>query len=189
MSSLQVLIESLLRVVLHIGFSLFFPIFVFQKQVRSQDAVFVVAGVTGSVLGREKAWKFVQQRWEEFLTRYKGGFLLSRLVKVGYDIFHENLALYAMAGKICQYFVRWEICATMSPHLTFFTKCTLSVDSGKFHHGRTGVRSGGILREKPGACSRENDPTGHRKYPSERPAAQARFGGNANISARMEVDC
>lgn len=55
--------------------------FAMSEQVRSQDAVFVVAGVTGSVLGREKAWKFVQQRWEEFLTRYKGGFLLSRLVK------------------------------------------------------------------------------------------------------------
>ena len=43
--------------------------------------MFVVAGVTGSVKGRELAWKFVQQNWAEFVNRYQGGFLLPRVIK------------------------------------------------------------------------------------------------------------
>ena len=35
-----------------------------------------------SVKGREMAWKFVQDNWDEFHNRYEGGFLLSRLIKV-----------------------------------------------------------------------------------------------------------
>ena len=53
-----------------------------QDKVRSQDSVFVIAGVTGSVLGREMAWKFVKDNWKKLYERYEGGFLLSRLVKV-----------------------------------------------------------------------------------------------------------
>ena len=54
-----------------------------QKDVRSQDTVFVISGVTGSVEGRELTWKFVQDRWTDLHDRYKGGFLLARLIKVG----------------------------------------------------------------------------------------------------------
>jgi puromycin-sensitive aminopeptidase len=54
----------------------------FQDKVRSQDSVFVVAGVTGSVAGRDQAWKYVKDHWKTFIDRYEGGFLLSRLVKV-----------------------------------------------------------------------------------------------------------
>ena len=36
-----------------------------------------------SVKGREMAWKFVQENWDELYNRYEGGFLLSRLIKVG----------------------------------------------------------------------------------------------------------
>ena len=57
-------------------------LYVIQDEVRSQDTVFVIAGVTGSVLGREAAWKFLQDRWAELHDRYQGGFLLSRLIKV-----------------------------------------------------------------------------------------------------------
>lgn len=49
---------------------------------RSQDTVFVIAGVTGSVTGREMAWDFLKTRWSDLHDRYKGGFLLSRLIKV-----------------------------------------------------------------------------------------------------------
>lgn len=55
--------------------------FAMSDKVRSQDTVFVIAGVTGSVLGREIGWKFVQDNWTELHKRYQGGFLLSRLVK------------------------------------------------------------------------------------------------------------
>ena len=41
----------------------------------------MVAGVTGSVKGRELAWKFVQKNWAEFVSRYQGGFLLPRVIK------------------------------------------------------------------------------------------------------------
>ena len=35
-----------------------------------------------SVTGRQLAWQFLQEHFEELFTRYEGGFLLSRLVKV-----------------------------------------------------------------------------------------------------------
>ena len=61
--------------------SLYLFIFI-QDEVRSQDTVFVIAGVTGSKLGREMAWKFVKDNWKSLHERYRGGFLLARLVKV-----------------------------------------------------------------------------------------------------------
>jgi hypothetical protein len=51
------------------------------SEVRSQDTVFVIAGVAANPKGRELAWKFVQEKWTELFTRYDGGFLLSRLVQ------------------------------------------------------------------------------------------------------------
>ena len=56
--------------------------FISQEEVRSQDTVFVVAGVTGSVEGRELAWKFLVDNWSVLHDRYQGGFLLARLIKV-----------------------------------------------------------------------------------------------------------
>ena len=51
---------------------------------RSQDTVFVIGGVTGSLKGRELAWNFIKDKWSMLHDRYKGGFLLSRLIKVSY---------------------------------------------------------------------------------------------------------
>lgn len=48
---------------------------------RSQDTVFVIGGVTGSVSGRELAWQFLKNNWGKLYERYEGGFLLARLVK------------------------------------------------------------------------------------------------------------
>jgi len=50
------------------------------NEVRAQDTVACIAGATGSVLGRELSWKFVQDNWAVLLDRYKG-FLLARLIK------------------------------------------------------------------------------------------------------------
>ncbi len=62
-----------------------FVLLVLQDAVRSQDTVFVIAGVTGSVQGRELAWKFVKENWTTLHGRYKGGFILARLVKVSHE--------------------------------------------------------------------------------------------------------
>ncbi|KAJ8317302.1 hypothetical protein KUTeg_005206 [Tegillarca granosa] len=82
--------ESLIEKVLEFSMS---------DKVRSQDTVFVMASVTGSVLGREMFWKFTQKRWEELITRYKGGFLLSRLVKST-----ENFASEEKAKEVEEFF-------------------------------------------------------------------------------------
>lgn len=49
---------------------------------RSNETVFVIAGCTGSVEGRQLAWQFLQSHWTEIYERYQGGFILSRLIKV-----------------------------------------------------------------------------------------------------------
>ena len=54
----------------------------FQDQVKCQDSVFVIAGVTSSVLGREETWNFVKQNWTLLYERFTGGHLLPRLIKV-----------------------------------------------------------------------------------------------------------
>jgi len=54
-----------------------------QNEVRSQDTVFVIAGATTTVDGRELVWKFVCDNWTMLHSRYSGIFLLARLVKAG----------------------------------------------------------------------------------------------------------
>lgn len=56
--------------------------FAMSNEVRSQDTVFVVASVAMTKPGRESAWNFFKENKSVFLTRYKGGHLISRLVKV-----------------------------------------------------------------------------------------------------------
>ncbi|BFZ15413.1 hypothetical protein BsWGS_18452 [Bradybaena similaris] len=55
--------------------------FSLSDKVRSQDTVFVIAGTTGTVAGRELAWKFFRDNFKLLNDRYEGGFLLSRLVQ------------------------------------------------------------------------------------------------------------
>ncbi|XP_019614242.1 PREDICTED: puromycin-sensitive aminopeptidase-like isoform X6 [Branchiostoma belcheri] len=64
--------------------------FALSSEVRSQDTVFVIGGATSSLKGRELAWKFVQDRWDELHTRYQGGFLLARLVQFSTSGFVEE---------------------------------------------------------------------------------------------------
>ncbi|XP_050419267.1 puromycin-sensitive aminopeptidase [Patella vulgata] len=67
--------------------------FSLSDKVRSQDSVFVIAGVTGSVKGRQLAWKFVKDNWTKLYDRYRGGFLLARLIKATTeDFISEELA-------------------------------------------------------------------------------------------------
>ncbi|PKB80163.1 MAG: hypothetical protein BZY88_09580 [SAR202 cluster bacterium Io17-Chloro-G9] len=51
--------------------------------VRSQDTITVVTAVAANLRGRQLAWDFVKDQWEEFDRRYGGGgFGLMRLVSV-----------------------------------------------------------------------------------------------------------
>ncbi|MEE9601018.1 MAG: ERAP1-like C-terminal domain-containing protein, partial [Thermoplasmata archaeon] len=54
------------------------------EEVRSQDTVFVVAGVASNRHGRESAWEFIKDNWAEFDRRYGRGGLdgLTYLVSV-----------------------------------------------------------------------------------------------------------
>ena len=52
-----------------------------------------------SVKGREMAWKFVQDNWDEFHNRYEGGFLLSRLIKVNARL-HRRFSFVAQLNAI-----------------------------------------------------------------------------------------
>ncbi len=53
------------------------------SDVRSQDTISVVTAVAANVKGRDLAWQFVKDNWEEFDRRYGGGgFGLMRLVSI-----------------------------------------------------------------------------------------------------------
>ncbi len=55
--------------------------FALSKDVRSQDAPTLIAGVIISNYGRHVAWEFVKKNWEELVRRYgSGGGLLSRFI-------------------------------------------------------------------------------------------------------------
>ncbi len=49
---------------------------------RSQDTIFMIAGVTTNAVGRELAWNFVKENYTEFERRYAGLFLLQGLLRV-----------------------------------------------------------------------------------------------------------
>ena len=51
-------------------------------QVRAQDAPFIIAAVLQNPAGRDLAWKFISQNWQELVKRYGDGLgLLGRLLK------------------------------------------------------------------------------------------------------------
>ncbi|KAK6630961.1 hypothetical protein RUM44_003133 [Polyplax serrata] len=75
--------------------------FAISEEVRSQDSVFVITSVAAlSSVGRDLAWNFFKDNWEELLKRYEGGFLLARLVKFT----TENFASEEKALEVEQFF-------------------------------------------------------------------------------------
>ncbi|XP_075924071.1 puromycin-sensitive aminopeptidase-like [Petromyzon marinus] len=75
--------------------------FSISDEVRSQDTVFVIGGVAGSSkLGMSMAWRFVQEKWAELSSRYQGGFLLPRLIKMTTD----NFASEKKANQVKEFF-------------------------------------------------------------------------------------
>ncbi|KAG5678359.1 hypothetical protein PVAND_008041 [Polypedilum vanderplanki] len=55
--------------------------FAMSEEVRTQDAVFVIASVAINPVGRDLTWNFFKENWKILLDQYSGGFLLTRLVK------------------------------------------------------------------------------------------------------------
>ncbi len=53
-------------------------------EVRSQDTPLVIVQAAGNTEGRDLAWNFLKERWDELDRRYgKGGFAIMRLVSIG----------------------------------------------------------------------------------------------------------
>ncbi|RWS19561.1 Puromycin-sensitive aminopeptidase-like protein [Leptotrombidium deliense] len=55
--------------------------FAISDEVRSQDSAIVIIYVTLSKIGRELAWRFLQQNFEELHRRYEGCNLITRLIE------------------------------------------------------------------------------------------------------------
>ena len=70
------------------------------NEVRSQDTVFVISSVSSSKAGRDLAWNYFRDNWDVFNERFKGAFLLVRLVKT----LTENFASEEKALEIDQFF-------------------------------------------------------------------------------------
>ena len=83
--------EAMLREVLTLAMS---------SEVRSQDTVFVISSVASSRLGRDLAWNYFRDNWDLFNERFKGAFLLVRLVKS----LTENFATEERALEIDNFF-------------------------------------------------------------------------------------
>uniref|UniRef100_A0A4W3J228 Aminopeptidase n=1 Tax=Callorhinchus milii TaxID=7868 RepID=A0A4W3J228_CALMI len=75
--------------------------FAMSEDVRPQDTVSVLGGVSsGNLMGRKAAWKFVKDNWDELYNRYQGGFLISRLIKLTV----EGFAGDKMAAEVKSFF-------------------------------------------------------------------------------------
>lgn len=74
--------------------------FAMSNEVRSQDTVFVISSVSSSKLGRDLAWTYFKDNWDLFNERFKGAFLLVRLVKS----LTENFASEEKAIEIDNFF-------------------------------------------------------------------------------------
>ncbi|GFR77968.1 puromycin-sensitive aminopeptidase [Elysia marginata] len=59
--------------------------FSLSDKVRNQDSVGILAGVTGSLEGRQLLWEFVQANWPELHRRYATSTMLFRLAQVLMD--------------------------------------------------------------------------------------------------------
>ena len=74
------------------------------SEVRSQDCIEMISSVASSKVGRELAWNYFKQRWTEFNERFKGAFLLIRLVKN----LTQDFASLEKAIEIQEFFKVWQ---------------------------------------------------------------------------------
>ncbi|RWS02375.1 Puromycin-sensitive aminopeptidase-like protein [Dinothrombium tinctorium] len=76
--------------------------FTLSSEVRSQDAVLGIIYVALNKKGRDPAWRFFQDNFNEFQRRYENGFLMSRLVKY----VTENFASEEKANEVESFFAK-----------------------------------------------------------------------------------
>lgn len=94
-----------------------------QEEVRPQDTVSVIGGVAGSSKqGRKAAWKFVKENWEQLFSRYQGGFLISRLVKV------DRCLLGWVDRQVARWKSQFSVLIFFSPFDIFSLYSQLTVD-------------------------------------------------------------
>ena len=61
------------------------PLLYLQNKVRAQDSWTVIYSVSrANPRARELVWKFVQEKWATLKDRYKGQFLLARIIDVSH---------------------------------------------------------------------------------------------------------
>jgi puromycin-sensitive aminopeptidase len=82
--------------------------FAMSTEVRSQDAVFVIASVAINHRGRDLTWEFFKSNWKVLLDQYSGGFLLTRLIRH----LTENFASEEKAVEIENFFKKNEFPGT-----------------------------------------------------------------------------
>lgn len=73
--------------------------FALSKDVRSQDSVLIINGVSMNPRGRDLAWQFIKDHWPEFVKRYQGSFLLTRLIE-----YNKELTAVADAKDVERFF-------------------------------------------------------------------------------------
>jgi len=74
--------------------------FAWSEEVRNQDTVFAIASCTGTAIGRELTWEFVQEKWSAVQERYEGGFIINRFVSTC----TQNFASEEYAKKVEAFF-------------------------------------------------------------------------------------
>ena len=77
-----------------------------QTEVRSQDAVFVIAFISmGNKVGREIAWRYFKENHNVFRKKYESGSLICRLVKYLTEYFaseehHQDVSAFFAAHPV-----------------------------------------------------------------------------------------
>ncbi|XP_031251964.1 aminopeptidase M1-like isoform X1 [Pistacia vera] len=62
--------------------------FLMSDEVRDQDVIFIIGGI--SLEGRETAWRWLQENWDQILKKYGSGIILHRFVRGIVTLFCSN---------------------------------------------------------------------------------------------------
>ncbi|CAH1397948.1 unnamed protein product [Nezara viridula] len=74
--------------------------FAMSDEVSPQDKIFVIISVATDIAGRTLVWEFLKKNWTNIYSLYKGGFLMTHLVK--YTV--ENFSSHEMADEVERFF-------------------------------------------------------------------------------------
>lgn len=56
--------------------------FSLSSDVRTQDTAYMIIAIATTKYGQDLSWSFFQENKDEFRKRYKGGFIIPRIVQV-----------------------------------------------------------------------------------------------------------